>query len=123
MNILHLKYAVEVANAGSINKAAKSLYMGQPNLSRAIKELEGTLNIAIFDRSAKGMVPTPEGEQFLEYAKKILAEIDEIEAVYRDGVTQKQRFSISVPRASYISEAFATFSTGIGVDPAEIFYM
>jgi len=123
MNILHLKYAVEVANAGSINKAAKSLYMGQPNLSRAIKELEGTLNIAIFDRSAKGMVPTPEGEQFLEYAQKILAEIDEIEAIYRDGVTQKQRFSISVPRASYISEAFATFSTGIGVDPAEIFYM
>ncbi len=123
MNILHLKYAVEVANAGSINKAAESLYMGQPNLSRAIKDLEGTLNIAIFDRSAKGMVPTPEGEQFLEYAKKILAEIDEVEAIYRDGITQKQRFSISVPRASYISEAFAAFSTGIGVNPAEIFYM
>ena len=123
MNILHLKYAVEVANAGSINKAADALYMGQPNLSRAIKELEGTLGITLFDRSAKGMVPTPEGEQFLTYAKKILTEIDEIESLYRDGVQKKHRFSISVPRASYISEAFSAFSAEIGADPCEIFYM
>lgn len=123
MNILHLKYAVEVAAAGSINKAAENLYMGQPNLSRAIRELEGSLGITIFDRSARGMKPTPEGEQFLAYAHKILTEIDEIEAIYREGVVQKQRFSISVPRASYISEAFAAFSSSLGGDPAELFYM
>ena len=123
MNILHLKYAVEVADAGSINKAAESLYMGQPNLSRAIKELESSLGIIIFDRSARGMVPTADGEQFLTYARKILAEIDEIEAIYRDGTVKKQRFSISVPRASYIAEAFARFSNDIGPDAAEIFYM
>ncbi len=123
MNILHLKYAVEVARAGSINRAADALYMGQPNLSRAIKELEGTLGITIFDRSSRGMVPTPEGERFLVYAEKILREIDEIESIYREGAAPRQRFSISVPRASYISEAFAAFSKSIDNAPAEIFYM
>lgn len=70
MNILHLKYAVEVANAGSISKAAEVLYMNQPNLSRAIKELEDSLGITIFDRTAKGMLVTPDGREFLSYAKK-----------------------------------------------------
>ena len=62
MNILHLKYAAEIAKTGSLNKAAENLYMGQPNLSRAIKELESSLGITIFRRSSKGMVATPEGE-------------------------------------------------------------
>ena len=123
MNLLHLKYAVEVASAGSINKAAENLYMGQPNLSRAIKELENSLGIAIFDRSARGMTPTPEGEQFLAYAQKILNEVDEVEAIYRDGVTQRKRFSISVPRATYIAEAFSQFTCSLGSDPCELFYM
>ena len=59
MNILHLKYAVEVAKAGSLSKAAEALYMNQPNLSRAIKELEASLGITIFGRSAKGVYVTP----------------------------------------------------------------
>lgn len=123
MNILHLKYACEIAKTGSLNKAAENLYMGQPNLSRAIKDLEASLNITIFERSAKGMVPTHEGEEFLEYAKKILDQIDEVEAIYKAGAFVKQRFSISVPRASYISEAFAQFSCLLDKDnPAEIFY-
>lgn len=123
MNLIHLKYAVEVAAAGSINKAAENLYMGQPNLSRAIRELESSLGITIFDRSARGMAPTPEGEQFLSYARKILAEVDEVETIYREGVTQRQRFSISVPRASYICEAFAQFTRTLKDDPCELFYM
>lgn len=72
MNILHMKYAVEVAKCGSINKAAEILLMNQPNLSRAIKELEASLGVEIFSRSAKGMVVTPEGETFLRYATSIL---------------------------------------------------
>lgn len=123
MNLMHLKYAVEVERAGSINKAADNLYMGQPNLSRAIKDLESSLGIIIFDRSSRGMVPTPEGEEFLSNAKKILREVDEIEAIYRSGLQKKQAFSISVPRASYISYAFANFTKHIQNDkPAEIFY-
>lgn len=122
MNVLHLKYAVEVAKAGSISKAAEALYMNQPNLSRAIKELETSLGITIFGRSAKGMYVTPEGEEFLEHAKKILQQIDEMEAFYKAGVPAQQRFSLSAPRASYISEAFVQFSKGLTKERAEIYY-
>ncbi len=122
MNILHIKYAVEVARVGSLNKAAESLYVALPNISRSIKELEADLKITIFDRSSKGMQLTPEGEEFIEYAKRILSQIDYVEGLYKGNEKKKQRFSVSVPRASYISEAFADFSKGLSSDAAEIFY-
>lgn len=122
MNILHMKYAVEVARAGSLNKAAEKLYVALPNVSRSIKELEADLGITIFDRSARGMTLTPEGEEFIGYAKGILMQIDQVERLYKDGAPGKQRFSISVPRACYISDAFAQFSRTLSDAPAEIFY-
>lgn len=122
MNILHMKYAVEVARLGSLNKAAEVLLIAQPNISRSIKELEADLGITIFNRSTKGMVLTPEGEEFIRYAKEILNQIDEVEMLYKTGAPKKQRFSISVPRACYISEAFAEFSKSLDSTPTEIFY-
>ena len=121
MNILHMKYAVEVARLGSLNKASESLFVALPNISRSIRKLEADLGILIFDRTAKGMTVTPEGEEFIGYAKGILKQIDEVEKIYRTG-SRKQKFSISVPRACYISEAFAEFSKSLGQEPAEIFY-
>ena len=121
MNILHMKYAVEVAKLGSLNKAAETLIIAQPNISRSIKELEADLGITIFNRSSKGMVLTPEGEEFIRYAKSILKQIDEVELMYKQGAPKKQKFSISVPRACYISDAFAEFSKCISEDPAELF--
>lgn len=117
-----MKYAVEVARLGSLNKAAEALLIAQPNISRSIKELEADLGITIFTRSAKGMVLTPEGEEFITYAKSILKQIDEVEGYYRQASHKKQTFSISVPRACYISDAFANFSKHITEEPAEIFY-
>ena len=122
MNILHLKYAVEVARLGSLNKAAESLMIAQPNLSRSIKELEADLGITIFQRSAKGMELTPDGEELMDYARDILHRINKIEQSYRDGSHAKRRFSISVPRACYISAAMAEFSKTIGNLPVEIYY-
>ena len=123
MNIIHLKYAVEIAKCGSINKAAEMLYVGQPNLSRAIKELEGSLGVEIFDRSVKGMKPTPEGEVFLRYANAILKQVDEVENLFKGTAPNKKRFSISVPRASYIAKAFADFSVSVNrQSDAEIIY-
>jgi len=123
MNIMWLKYAQEVAKTGSITKAAENLYMGQPNLSRAIKELEESLGISVFKRTPRGIRITPEGEEFLRYADKVLKQIDEIEELYAKGNPHKQRFSISVPRASYISDAFSHFVATLPRDlPAEIFY-
>ncbi len=122
MNILHMKYAVEVAKTGSINKASDTLFVAQPNLSRAVKELEADLGITIFDRSAKGMVLTIEGREFINYAKQILHQIDEVEHIYKYGKIEKQKFSVSVPRSGYISEAFSRFSKYIDTTDAEIFY-
>ena len=122
MNTLHMKYAVEIARQGSINKASEVLFVAQPNLSRSVKELEADLGITIFERTAKGMILTPAGEEFIGYAEKILNQIEEVESLYKSASPKKQRFSVSVPRASYIAEAFANFTKTIGSEPAEIFY-
>jgi DNA-binding transcriptional LysR family regulator len=122
VNVLHMKYAVEVAKEGSINKASEKLLIAQPNLSRSIKELEADLGISIFQRSAKGMTLTPEGEEFINYAKKILHQIYEIELMYKTGKPAKQLFSISVPRASYIADAFAKFSNSLDGSSTSVFY-
>jgi len=122
MNILHVKYAVEVAKAGSLSKAAETLLVAQPNISRSIKELETDLGITIFERTTKGMMLTIEGEEFLGYAKGILSQIEQVEKMYRSGEEKKQKFAISVPRACYIAEAFVQFSRQLSDAPAEIFY-
>ena len=123
MNILQIKYAVEVARYGSINKAAEALYIAQPNLSRYIRELEADLGITIFKRTYRGIAPTPDGETFLRYARQVLNQIDDIEKLYKGENVHKQRFSISVPRASYIVDAFVQFSRHIDTSPTEIYYM
>lgn len=122
MNLMHLKYAVEIAKTGSLSKAAENLFMGQPNLSRAIKELEATLGITIFERTSKGMTVTSQGAEFLRYANKALKEIEEIENLYKSGAHEKNEFSISVPRATYISYAFAEFSKQIEGSHIELYY-
>lgn len=120
MNIIHMKYAVEVARVGSINKASENLSMAQPNISRAIKDLESDLKITIFDRSAKGMNLTPEGKEFIAYAQKILSQLNDLENMFKSGIVNKQRFSLSAPRSGYIAEAFSLFSNSINSDSAEI---
>ena len=122
MNLLHVKHALEVAKSGSLSKASDVLLVAAPNISRSIKELEADLGITIFERTRKGMTLTPEGEEFITLAKGIIGRIDEVEKYYREGTPEKQKFSISVPRASYISEAFANFSKYVSKQPAEIFY-
>ena len=117
-----MKHALEVAKAGSLSKASEVLLIAAPNISRSIKELEADLGITIFERTQNGMKLTPEGEEFLEFAKSILGQIDQVENYYKKGHPKKQTFSISVPRASYICEAFAEFSKSLSKDAAEIFY-
>ena len=115
-NILQLRYAVEVERTGSISKAAENLYMNQPNLSKAIRDLEGDLGVPIFTRTAKGVVPTEQGRKFLTYARSILDQIAEMEALYKPGNDAKVRFDICVPRASYISYAFTEMVKALGPD-------
>ena len=117
-----MKYAVEVAKVGSLSKASETLLIAQPNISRSIKELENDLGITIFERSAKGMFLTHDGEVFMNYAKSIISQIEAVEKFYKESTPDKLRFSISVPRASYISEAFAQFSKRINSSSCEVFY-
>ena len=122
MNLLHMKHALEVAKSGSLSKASEVLLIAAPNISRSIKELEADLGITIFERTQNGMKLTPEGEEFINFAKGILGQIDEVERFYKAGAPKKQKFSISVPRACYISEAFANFSKSLSKEAAEVFY-
>ena len=123
MNISHLKYALEVEKTGSISRAADALYMSQPHLSKAIRDLEENMGITIFSRTPQGAVPTKRGKDFLEYAKNIIAQIDEMESMYKSAAEDKQKFDICVPRASYIASAFIEFVKKFDFkDPLDINY-
>jgi DNA-binding transcriptional LysR family regulator len=104
---MHLKYAVEVEKTGSITKAAKRLYINQPNLSKTIRELEETLGFTIFKRTPKGIMPTKKGTEFLACAKNILFQLGRMENMAEGSV--RTYLNISAPRASYISCALAEF--------------
>lgn len=122
MNIQHVRYAVEVERTRSISKAAENLYIGQPNLSRAIKELEESLGITIFKRTRQGISLTPQGEEFMVHARAIVAQIDQVEALYRRGETLPV-FSLSAPRSYYIAAAFTDFMGRLqGEDFSEVYY-
>ena len=89
MNLTHLRYMVEVERHGSITKAAAALYMGQPNLSKAIKELEREFGVPIFRRSAKGVIPTEKGKEFLLHAKAILSQVEKMEQLSREDTARR----------------------------------
>lgn len=109
MNLTHLRYMIEVEKLGSITKAAAALYMGQPNLSKAIKEMEREVGIPIFKRSAKGVIPTEKGKEFLQYAKAIIVQMDKMENLYKEEPDKYINFQLLLPRASYITYAFTEF--------------
>lgn len=125
MNTQHLKYAIEVERTCSITQAAENLYMGQPSLSKAIRDLEDSLGYAIFERTSKGVTPTQKGIKFLSYARNILHQIEKMEALSDAAGTNVQNFNISIPRGSYIADAVTNFvaeldeSKGIEVNVQE----
>lgn len=122
MNIQYLRYAVEIANCGSISKASEKLYVAQPNLSRAIKELEKELNVTVFERTPQGIRVTTDGERLIKYGKTILRNIDEMESMFKTGNAEKSVFSLSAPRAGYISAAFAEFAKTLSSAEFEVYY-
>lgn len=114
MNTLHLKYILEVEKMGSISKAAENLYMNQPQLSKAIKDLEETVGISIFKRSSKGVVPTTKGAEFIMYAKGIMAQVERIETLFNAQKSDVLIFDAAVARSTYISQAFSKFLVSLG---------
>ena len=113
MNTLYFKYAVEVERTRSISRAAKNLNMAQPNLSKAIKEMEESLGFPIFERTPKGVVPTGKGNLFLDYARNILSQMDCIESLSASADQNVQKFGITVSRGSYVSSGIINFAAGL----------
>ncbi len=111
MNFLHLKYAVEIERTGSISKAAENLFMGQPNLSKAIKELENEIGITVFIRTSKGVTPTEQGKEFLKRARELISSFKNLTESYNKDNTRSTSFFVAVPRADYIANAFISFAS------------
>ncbi|MBQ8525222.1 MAG: LysR family transcriptional regulator [Clostridia bacterium] len=109
MNIQHLRYALEVEKTGSISKAAENLYLNQPHLSKAIRDLEENIGITVFNRTSKGVVPTKKGSEFLVYARNIVSQVEEVENLYKHGESDSHNFNVSVPMACYVAQAFIEF--------------
>ena len=109
MNTTYLNYALEIERVGSISQAAQNLYMAQPNLSKAIRELEKELGFTIFKRTAKGVSPTEEGTEFLYHARQIMEQVGAVERISQRIGTDKLKYKISIPRGSYIVDGFTSF--------------
>lgn len=109
INTLYLTYALEIERAGSITQAAQNLYMAQPNLSKAIKELEKEIGFTIFKRTATGVRPTDEGAEFLFYAKNITNQLGAVKRISQRAGSEKLKYKISIPRGSYIADGFTSF--------------
>lgn len=109
MNTQFFRYAVEIEKTGSITKAAQNLFMAQPNLSKAVKEMEEQLGYAVFERTQSGMLPTEKGRNFLACAQNILEQMQMMEAIGEEGKERTEQFRISIPRGSYITKGCTEF--------------
>lgn len=119
MTLQQLRYVTTVAKMGSMNEAAKQLFVSQPSLSGAIKELEKELNITIFFRNTKGVVLTPEGQEFLGYARQVLNQVDLLEEKYSDEVNLKKKFGVSAQHYSFAVKAFVEMVKGFDMNEYE----
>ncbi len=106
-SIKQLKYVIKTVELGSINEAAKQLFVSQPSLSNALKSVEEELNITIFQRSAKGVTLTDDGTEFLAYARQIVEQVELMEAKYKQKEQPKRLLSVSCQHYAFAVHAFA----------------
>lgn len=106
MTLQQLKYLVVIAEKGSITEASKSLYVSQPSLSDAIKQIEKEVKFTIFNRCRAGVALTKEGVEFLGYARQVVEQMDLLEAKYINNEPAKQRFCVSTQHYTFTSNAF-----------------
>ncbi|MBP3491042.1 LysR family transcriptional regulator [bacterium] len=106
MTLQQLKYIVTVAETGNITEAAKRLFISQPSLTNAVRELENEMQVTIFNRTNKGVVVTNEGDVFLSYARQILEQVGLLEEKYLNVKERRPRFSVSCQHYSFVVNAF-----------------
>ena len=118
MTLQQLKYALTIADCGSMNEAAKQLFISQPSLSETMKELETEIGLDIFLRSNRGIVITPEGEEFLGYARQVTEQFGLLQSKYFDKKV-KEKFSVSTQHYTFAVKAFVETVKQIGMEQYE----
>ena len=116
MRIQQLEYLEKIVALGSMNEAAKALYMTQPSLSSAIKELENEMNIQILVRSKTGVRLTEEGREFMSYAQQIMDQVQLLEEKYKDTRPRKHTFSVSAQHYAFVVHAFVELINSLDVE-------
>ena len=106
MTLMQLHYIITISETGSLNKAAELLYVSQPSLTNAVKELERELGITIFNRSGKGVTLTNDGTEFLLHAKQIYGQYESVMEKYGKGGSYKKKFAVSTQHYSFAVKAF-----------------
>lgn len=119
MTLQQLKYAVCTAECKSMNKAASKLFISQPSLSGTIRDLEEEIGMKIFSRSNRGITITPEGEDFLGYARQILQQYQLMEEKFIEKKKPKQKFSVSMQHYTFAVQAFIEMAKDFGMDDFE----
>ena len=118
MTLQQVKYALTIADCGSMNEAAKQLFISQPSLSETMKELETEIGLDIFLRSNRGIVITPEGEEFLGYARQVTEQFGLLQSKYIDKKV-KEKFSVSTQHYTFAVKAFVEMVKQIGMEQYE----
>lgn len=119
MTLQQLKYVIIVAEKGSITEAAKDLYLSQPSLSGAIKEVEKAAKITIFNRCRAGVALTKEGMEFLGYARQVVQQMELLESKYISNQPPKQRFCVSTQHYTFAANAFVELVQQFGQERFE----
>lgn len=119
MTLQQLRYVTVIAELGSMNEAAKELFVSQPSLSEAVRDLEGEAGIEIFKRTNKGMRLTPEGEEFLGYARQLMDQYQLIEERFIKRTKVKKKFSVSMQHYTFAVKAFVELVKQYGMDEYE----
>lgn len=119
MTLTQLKYVITVAREKSMNEAAKTLFIAQPSLSAAIKEIEEEIGIAIFRRSNKGVLLTPEGEEFIGYARQVVEQYALMETKYIAKGSAKKKFGVSTQHYTFAVNAFVEMVKQFGMEEYE----
>ncbi|MEK0315732.1 LysR family transcriptional regulator [Cohnella sp. 56] len=120
MTLQQLRYVIEVANRGSMNEAAKRLFISQPSLSNAIKDLEEELRITIFERTNKGISLSKAGAEFLGYARQVIEQAELLENRYLGAKPAPQHFSVSTQHYAFAVNAFVQLVREHGQDEYEL---
>ncbi len=119
MTLQQLRYVVEVAQCGSISRAAQRLFVTQPSLSKAIADLETEMNIHIFSRTNRGVSLTEEGTKFLSYARQVIEQSNLLEQKYKYGTPSKRIFAVSSQHYAFVVNAFVELVKEYGKDEYE----